>query len=222
MFTKSKLLLQCLRSVQLCVQLVKSRFLQRCKQAAGPDELLVTAVLANDAHNVDVFISRGGNARSHTPGGAPIIVVAASRGRLDIVQLLVAAGADVNAVVPPHGMTALIGAAIHGRVQTAEYLLRNGATVESRIATGHDAFLAAVDRGHIGVVVMLINNYATGDLSSVRGEMALHIAQKHGFNDLAATLAAAGARDRGALLIPVDKPVNGDRTANMYSNEQNE
>lgn len=208
MLAKSKLLIHRLSYIWLYFRRVKSSFLRHRNQVTGPDELLVTAVLANDAHNVEVFLNRGGNACSHTPRGGPIVVVAASRGQLDIVQMLVGAGADVNAFTPPHGVTALIGAASHGKVQTAEYLLRTGAAITSTLTTGHDAFLVAVDRGHIDVVVMLINNHAQGDLSSVRGEVALRIAQKHGFGDIAKVLVAAGARDRGGLLIPAGNPID--------------
>ncbi len=57
-------------------------------------------------------------------------MIASQNGHLAIVKLLVAAKARVNAQ-GPHGATALLIAAFHGRTECARVFLKNGADLKA-------------------------------------------------------------------------------------------
>ena len=66
-------------------------------------------------------------------------------GRADVVDLLLAAGADPNHVCAG-GQTALMGASMHGHVEAARLLLANGADAESPMDTAEDGTAEAPPR----------------------------------------------------------------------------
>ena len=60
---------------------------------------------------------------------------AARNGDIEIVELLVSRGADVNAR-SDHGHFPLYCAAGHGHLETTRYLMENGADLEARLSDG--------------------------------------------------------------------------------------
>ncbi len=58
-------------------------------------------------------------------------MIASQNGHLAIVELLVAAKANVNAQNEPHGATSLYIAALKGQTECARVLLKNGADLKA-------------------------------------------------------------------------------------------
>jgi len=105
------------------------------------------------------------------------LVDAARRGEVEVVQTLLAKGADVNAA-EGDGLTALHAAAEQGHVEVAELLISAGAELEASTRIGqYTALHLAARRGHGSVVQVLVGAgadvYAT---TSNSGVTALHLA----------------------------------------------
>ncbi|XP_006825079.1 LOW QUALITY PROTEIN: ankyrin repeat and SAM domain-containing protein 6-like [Saccoglossus kowalevskii] len=76
-------------------------------------------------------------------GGTPLMF-AAMRGQLEIVELLVNYGADVNRQDTASGWTALMQATYYGKKEVAKYLITQGADVNIQAKDGCTAFDLAV------------------------------------------------------------------------------
>jgi ankyrin repeat protein len=101
--------------------------------------------------------------------------VAAREGNIDIVQLLCAFGADVNAPAAGEcGSTALQGAAYTGKIELVRFLLSVGANVNPNHLVGHEsALFAAASVNSLEIVRLLLGFGA--DISK-QGKDALEVA----------------------------------------------
>jgi uncharacterized protein len=112
----------------------------------------IAEALLNDGANV---AARSRNAMEN----APLHAAAAGR-NLEVVRLLIARGADVNA--RQHGgWTPLHAAAQSGDVEMARLLIASGADVKARAGNNQNAMDLALTKGH-QAVVNLLDEYATG------------------------------------------------------------
>jgi ankyrin repeat protein len=120
---------------------------------------------------------------------------AAGRGHMQTVQVLLAAGGDVNSLRGYHRGTALHEAAWSGHDQIVQLLLANGADANAAtVFRGETALHYAASRGHAKVVELLLA--AGADLEHVlrtSGTTALHIAAAFGYVEVTALLISAGA-----------------------------
>ena len=98
--------------------------------------LLLKAVSKYDLNEVNTYIAQGANLKLMNAEGDTALIAAAASGNLDIVNALIAAGADVNA---RHGgyrdsnnYTAVMRAASGGHDAIVEALLKAGAKVTDR------------------------------------------------------------------------------------------
>jgi ankyrin repeat protein len=93
---------------------------------------------------------------SHTP----LTIIACMPGDekkvLDMVQLLVGAGANVN-VATGDGFTPLMCAAAAGHTSTVDFLIKSGADVHARNIIGDTALTYAKQRGLWEIVELLVN-----------------------------------------------------------------
>jgi ankyrin repeat protein len=90
-------------------------------------------------------------------------MVASQQGDVDVVERLLAAGADVEIVIPPksrvelswEGSTALMQASILGHADVVRQLLAAGARVEATNKSGQTALMLATRKKHVAVVQLL-------------------------------------------------------------------
>ena len=130
-------------------------------------------------------------------------MLASNIGETDIVKLLIANGADVNAKIPIYtlwqgsgGMaytehsydgTALQVASYGGYTQIVEYLIEAGADVNVVGRDGRNALIQAIERGHAQIVELLITNGA--DIRATDGRRnALEIASEEGHTQISKPL----------------------------------
>ena len=125
-------------------------------------------------------------------------LVASAEGRLAVLPILVAAGADPT-ITNRYGGIALIPASERGHVETVRYLLtETGVAVNHVNRLGWTALLEAIllsDGGprHQEIVGLLIEHGADVDLADGDGVRPLAHARARGQTEIAALLEAAGA-----------------------------
>ncbi len=119
------------------------------------------------------------NAQNLFAGGYTPLMLAAQGGHLDVVQLLIENGADVNARNLA-GVTALMEASRGGFDRIVELLLKNGAEVNVKIESkwgtrklnGTTALMLAATAGHLNIVSMLIKYGADLNARTSQGATA--------------------------------------------------
>ncbi|KFX92771.1 hypothetical protein O988_07132 [Pseudogymnoascus sp. VKM F-3808] len=135
--------------------------------------------------SVQTLISAGANVNGTTPGGITALQGSITTDNIDIVQLLLNAGADANAPAPRqmYGKTALQAAASRGKVPIVGLLLRHGADPNAPAYESHGvtALQAAAMDGHLPVVLMLLRAGAdvNAPAAKIGGRTALEAAAEH-------------------------------------------
>jgi ankyrin repeat protein len=127
---------------------------------------LFEAIASGDAEAVREALAKGAKPNSRLQG-EPAVLKAAYRGRVAILKMLIAAGADVDRPVTGKAMgfggpnrTALVMAAFEGHVECVRVLLRAGARVDASMLYRNKlsmcALSAAAFNGHLEIVRLLL------------------------------------------------------------------
>jgi ankyrin repeat protein len=125
------------------------------------------------------------------PGGTPL-QEAAIRGQSAIVELLLAAGAAVNAK-DHFGNTPLFWSAFNGNVVTAELLLKSGGDVNIKSRYGRTPLYVAAEYGNSGIVKLLLASNADVNVKAKDGSTPLLEAAAGGYERTAQSLIASRA-----------------------------
>jgi biopolymer transport protein ExbD len=105
------------------------------------------------------------------PSGTTLLMWAAARDHVELVELLLARGADTE-VTTSEGLTALIFAAFPGNTRAIEVLLDNGADVHATGPVGMTAVQLAARNGHSEAVDVLVRyGAATTEAEAYRDVM---------------------------------------------------
>lgn len=150
-----------------------------------------------DLDTLSARIDAGDDIEERRKGtGRTPLLEAAIAGHPEIVERLLACGADRTASCTAVGHTALEWAAVQDHVEVAGVLLAHGADpneVSANSFMGHNPLMLAASTGHIEVLRLLLDAGADPQLEDNRGHNALSLAEKHR-NDAAVTiLLEAGA-----------------------------
>jgi len=180
----------------------KSAFLSFCccglfslvTQAATEDFRLVQAVQKQDVEAVRSLLNEHVDVNVHEPGSAPAIAWAAHWDNLEIADLLIAAGADVNAT-SVFADTALWEACNNGSAAMVEKLIKAKANVNApTLRSGETALMRCARTGNVKTVDLLLANGADPNVKEKeRGQTALMWALEEGHRDIARTLIEHGA-----------------------------
>ncbi|XP_031786072.1 ankyrin repeat and KH domain-containing protein mask isoform X3 [Nasonia vitripennis] len=126
-------------------------------------------------------------------GDCTPLMEAASAGHVDIVSLLIAHGADVNAQ-STSGNTPLMYGCAGGHEEVVKVLLEAGANVEDHNENGHTPLMEAASAGHVSVAKILLEHGAgINTHSNEFKESALTLACYKGHLDMVRFLLEAGA-----------------------------
>lgn len=161
---------------------------------------LIAAVWHDDVATTRALLRAGADVDARNSSGMTAlhsaVVVQATRSDdeldLSIVEMLVAAGADVNTADTRWHFTPLARAADHGQAVLVRFLLDHGAHPDATTAE-HCALVDAAGRGHAGVVATLLAAGADVDATGHLGQTALMRAAAAGHVRVVEMLLAAGA-----------------------------
>jgi len=155
-----------------------------------------------DLRAVRLFLDGGMKPDSRNLLDQTALLASASRGRTDVVQLLLERGADPNlrfdthfSKSQVHGLTVLMAAAEQGHAEVVRALLERGAFVNARADNGLTALMAAASSGHGDIVEILLKNDADPNAQTADGETALMFAERGGFTEIVQLLQEAGTEE---------------------------
>jgi ankyrin repeat protein len=118
-------------------------------QAGGVGEsALSTAASFNKIIIVELLLARGANPNVATDRNETPLQIAAYNGNVEIVRMLIEAGAKVDAADTQYGFTALASAARNGHVGVIRLLLNAGADPSRKIVDGRTPLDLAKHYGH--------------------------------------------------------------------------
>lgn len=156
---------------------------------------LLDAVMAEDVGGVAAALSAGADVNEPGPSQMTALHMAASRGAVNIAELLIKAGADVDAEAgagqgsahPLHLATQFNHPAV------VALLLDHGAKVDTKDSRGDTALLLAAKSGYTDIAEQLLQGGAdplAGDGSYA--DSAIYIAAMHGYLDLVKLMVSNG------------------------------
>ena len=160
------------------------------------DQELIAAAKANNAPLVAELIGRGGNVNTKDGIQDSAFLYAGAEGLNEVLQLTLAAGADV-ASINRYGGTALIPASEHGHVETVRILIGAGVPVNHVNNLGWTAMQEAILLNDGGprqqeVVRLLLDAGADPGVRDPEGRTALQNAERLGFAKIAALIRGRG------------------------------
>jgi len=120
-------------------------------QQVSPNERLINAAADGSISRVQSALADGANVNAKRSAGTTALHYASSRGYLEIVQLLVESGADVNVRGGDDNDTPLIWAVYNERNAVAKYLVDKGANINARDKSGRSALNYAYERGEMDI-----------------------------------------------------------------------
>lgn len=144
-----------------------------------------------------------------TASGKTALMVAAKRGRLDLVRQLVAAGADIRQRTHTGG-SALMFAALGNHLSVADWLYRNGADIDARGSNDWSALTIAVAKGYPETLEWLLAQGADPGHADIYGVTPLMRAIDNGHAEIALRLLRVDA-------LAVDVYDESDNTALHYA-----
>uniref|UniRef100_A0A4X2KGV9 Ankyrin repeat domain 6 n=1 Tax=Vombatus ursinus TaxID=29139 RepID=A0A4X2KGV9_VOMUR len=152
-------------------------------------ERLLIAAYKGQADNVVQLINKGAKVAVTKHGRTPLHL-AANKGHLPVVQILLKAGCDLD-VQDDDGNTALHEASWHGFSQSAKLLVKAGANVLAKNKVGDTALHIAAALNHKKVAKILLEAGADGTIVNNAGQTPLETARHHNNPEVALLLTKA-------------------------------
>lgn len=175
---------------------------------------LHAAVRAGDLPAANALLRTGADPDRRDPEGFTPLTIAAGLGQSYMVSILLAAGADVLALDPRMGASALHKAAQSGNADVIGFLLDHGAFIDQQSPVlGNTALMDAVLHKHAGAVARLLERGARPAIRNHWAQTALDIARGDGLDAIARLIEARIDADAGrvAALTLVAAVKAGDR-----------
>lgn len=158
------------------------------------NEDMIKAAQGGDIATVTSCIQKGANVNAKLGNsGFTALMLSAGEGHTEIVELLLAKGADANAADAGKS-TALMNAAINGHTDVVEALLAHGAQVNAKGKRGFTALMWAAQYGYPDTIKVLLSHGAKVNMKSDLGDTALSRATDNGHTEVVQMLKKAGAK----------------------------
>jgi ankyrin repeat protein len=192
----------CKREISLVRELLSSKIDTSSTDYFGQRRLRISlwkAVENGDTEMVQLLLDAGvpPEAQGYGEGKPSALYRAAKGGFIDIVKLLVQAGADIShenhKIHSAHGYTALYVATTCRHQDVMKYLIESGASVSFRGAEGHTALHAAARSSCPSSVTLLLEAGANVSAEAFCGRTPLHYAAQYGRLEAIELLLRAGA-----------------------------
>lgn len=165
------------------------------------NSLLIQTIRQDNVELFDYLLQRRARLNLRNRNGETALSIAAFTGKLNFVQRLVEAGAEVNF----YGWPPLSYAAFSGHTEIVSYLLKHGAEIDATTQNGSTAMFFAARFGHIDIIKLLLNAGANVELANEKGETAVDWAMKAGNTDIENLLRTAGGRSGKSVTIELSK-----------------
>jgi len=150
---------------------------------------LISATLLNDPQKVRLLLNQKVHPdEKDKEHGETSLMLASEKGYFYITQLLLTAGANINAR-DNMGRTALMHAAVAGRTEVLQLLLDSGASINIKDQYGVTALMLAVESGNPEAIKALLTAKPEIDVADLNDETALTRAVGYGFAEIATILA---------------------------------
>lgn len=173
----------------------------------GPVTPLMLAIDLGLVEDVRAFLAAGASVDAIGPEGATSLHYAAKRGDLEIVEMLLQAGADIGVRTKSSSSTPLMTAAEFADVGVVDALIEAGAEVGKTDSYGRTALIRSASRGAVDVVKILLDAGTDPNVVSRAHGAVLHVAAQRGDVSVVELLLACGAKvdvrqsDRGTPLM---------------------
>ena len=152
------------------------------------NEELLNEVKDGESYSVQYSLDKGADANVREKKGKTVLMIASSIGFIKIVKILIANGADVNAIEEDIGRTALMYSAWRGDTAVVEALLGKGSGVNVQNKFGETALMYAAGEGHTKIVEILLVNGSDVNVTTDSGKTALDFAIMNGYTNIAQLL----------------------------------
>ena len=158
---------------------------------------LNTAAAIGDAaaiRDIKGMLDEGRDVNEKDPSvdGATALIIASFTGHLNVVQLLLDEGAEVDAK-GNDGRAALFAAFQNGHLEVVQALLAKGADIDAQMNNGATALIVASQNGHLEVVQALLAKGADVNVKMSDGRTALILASYAGHLKVVQALLTKGA-----------------------------
>ena len=169
-----------------------------CAPEQATSEALLLACQNNRVVEVEQLLQKPLDPNRGGTGPPPVwpMYSAAALGYLEVVQVLLEAGADKNAATQD-GETALMAAARDGHLEVVQVLLDAGADKNAAKQNGATALMLAAQNAYLEVVQVLLEAGADKNAAMQDGATALMIAAQNGHLEVVRVLLEAGADKNG-------------------------
>jgi uncharacterized protein len=196
--------------------IVPALFVALLLSAAGSDSRLADAAMQGDRAAVKSLLQQKIEVNSPQGDGATALHWAASNEDLEMVKMLLAGGANVNAATREGGVTPLFMACTSGNAAIIEALLSAGASAKSAKPNGTTALMIAAASGSVNALKTLLDHGAEVNAKeSVHGQTALMFAAALNRVDAVKFLAQHGADVNAASNIAKLERVRFDQDGNV-------
>ncbi|KAF3851422.1 hypothetical protein F7725_013194 [Dissostichus mawsoni] len=195
---------QSVRLISLCNRLSRS-FLSRSNMSVARSEdtldeedsfvmkAIIHAINDDNVPGLQHLLSSLNSYDINQPNkhGTPPLLIAAGCGNVQIIEVLMRKGAEIQAN-DKSGANAIYYAARHGHVETLKFLHEKKCPLDVQDKSGETALHVAARYGNVDVVSYLCTIRANPDLSDREQETPLHCASWHGYSPVARALCQAG------------------------------
>jgi ankyrin repeat protein len=161
--------------------------------AHRPFDIFEGAATGDTARVKEILAKDPGLANAFSPDGFPVLGLACFFGHPEAAELLIEAGADVNAAARnPMKVTALHAAATRGDARVVARLLAKGADPNALQQMSYTPLHSAAARGDIATVDILIAHGAKPEAKAEDGKTPADLAAERGHPTLAERLGRLG------------------------------
>ena len=162
--------------------------------AVPPDSPVADAAMRGDAEDVRELLRAGADVNAAQGDGMTALHWAAENGQIELADVLVFAGANLEAATRLGGFTPLMVASRAGHADIVRMLADAGANLEATTETGETALHYAAWSGNPEIAVALAEKGADVDAQeSANGQTPLMFAAAYGRTDVVRSLLGAGA-----------------------------
>jgi len=149
--------------------------------ATGKEQALIDAAARNDLAAVDALLKEEVNVNAQDERGARPLIHAARNGAVEMVRVMLDAGAAPN--VKGGGFTPLTAAALNGHTQVVALLLKAHAMVDVKSDNGYTPLMNAAQINHVRAVEEILKYDPDLTLTNPDGMTALSIAAAEGYTE---------------------------------------